>query len=580
MKNKYSLKNHFFDLWNIINLSEKKNYILLLLTMIVSIFIETLSLGSIYPLLLIFFDKENFFKFIEKLNFFEFEFLNNINIELSTISILICSLFLIKNFIIFTINVFSQNLEKKIIVRLKTSLLKTYLNKDFSQISDKSTATQIRNIMSAVDKIIRGIRNILILINEIGLFVFLMILIAIINLKIFLILSLIVLIPIIILGPITKKIITKQGASAFHYEAVALKSLMQTLSMIKEIKIFGKLRYFENYFSSSEERFQSLQRKLFIIKTLPKQLFEIIAVILFFFALNLYVNIINNEITDILPSLGITIIMIIRIFPSLNKIIFSIQKYQQIQKSIDEIKKDLINMKINSFTNNSLKLLNDINNNQEQFNQIELENISFKYANTKRYVINKFNLTINKLDKIGITGHSGSGKSTFVEILMGLLKPNNGKILFNNREIGKITSKWYELFGYVQQKIVLIDDTLISNITLDQNKDNIDYKKLEDSIKFSGLKKFVDNNNGDLDLILGENGSKLSGGERQRIGIARAIYKNPQILVFDESFNGIDNNTKKEILVSLHEYLEYKTAIFISHNLDELKFFNKVIKID
>ena len=163
---------------------------------------------------------------------------------------------------------------------------------------------------------------------------------------------------------------------------------------------------------------------------------------------------------------------------------------------------------------------------------------------------------------------------------MGLLKTNKGKILFNNREMQERTDNWYKLFGYVPQKVVLIDDTLISNITLEYNENNIDYQKLNDSIKFSGLKKFVDKNNGNLNIILGENGSKMSGGEKQRVAIARAVYKNPQILVFDETFNGLDVDTKKEILDELENYLQYKTAIFISHNLDDLKICKKIIKID
>ena len=215
MKSQYSLKNHVLDLWKILNISEKKNYILLLLMMIISVFIEALSLGSIYPLLLLFFDKKKFIKLIENLNIFEFEFINNLTIELSTISIFILLLFLIKNLIVLIINIFSQNIEKKIIVRLKSTLLQTYLYKEYSELIDKNTATLVRNVMSAVDKTKYGLRNILTLINEIGLFIFLLILIAIINLKLFLMLSFIVIIPIIILGPISKKIIIKNGAQLF-----------------------------------------------------------------------------------------------------------------------------------------------------------------------------------------------------------------------------------------------------------------------------------------------------------------------------------------------------------------------------
>ena len=186
--------------------------------------------------------------------------------------------------------------------------------------------------------------------------------------------------------------------------------------------------------------------------------------------------------------------------------------------------------------------------------------------------IEDLNLKINKNEIIGIIGESGSGKSTFVDLLSGLLAPTHGKILAdNNEDIAQNYAGWQKNIGYVSQNIFLLDDTIKNNILFSKNNKDVDTNLVNSILQKSGLKKFVENLPNGLDTNIGELGSKLSGGEIQRIGIARVLYKNPKILIFDESTNALDSENELKILKTI-ENLKGKCTIFlISHkkiNLD------------
>ena len=181
---------------------------------------------------------------------------------------------------------------------------------------------------------------------------------------------------------------------------------------------------------------------------------------------------------------------------------------------------------------------------------------------------------------MGVVGRSGSGKSTLIDILIGLYKPEKGKILVDNQNIEKNIKGWQSNIGCVPQEVFIFDDTLKKNIAFGINSSNIDEKRLKQSIEFSFLKEFTENLENGLDTEIGEKGAKVSGGQRQRIGIARAIYNNPDILIFDESTNALDNFTEKKILNEIHLLKGKKTIILISHKKENLKNCDKILDLD
>ena len=566
MNKSYSLLSNFISLWGIMTLNEKRKSLLFIFFTFVQVSLETLSIGSLYPLLLGIFNKDmNIFNN----NLFSLDYFKNFAVsenQILLISIIILSMFLIKNlFLVFLVH-WTQTFERNVKVRLKQHLLKSYLNNDYLFHVNADTAKLVRNISTSTSTIMGSMRMSMTFINDFLLFFFLLLFMLTINTVLVLYSATAISILSFLYFLFFKKMLIKYGQFSFEHEGESLKRLLQSFSLIKEIKLFRKENYFLNFFHSEEKSYQEFQRKAFIIRSYPRIFFELIFVfgILTFININILSH--QESFSEILPKTALLAIIIIRMIPSLNKIIFSAQKINQLQKSNDEVIKELrenVNLE-ETLEKNTLS-------NFYGFKKITLENIDFKYPSKNNYIFKNFNLEIKNGDYLGIVGSSGCGKSTLVDIITGLLKPSAGHIKINN-EIAKLDSKeWKDIFGYVPQVVNLFNDTIFTNITFETDIDKINLTKLDKAIEMAGLSSFVKRLSKGIHTNVGELGYKISGGEKQRMSIARALYKESQILIFDESFNSLDKIMKDSILSEIKHISKYKTVVIISHIIEDLK---------
>jgi len=208
------------------------------------------------------------------------------------------------------------------------------------------------------------------------------------------------------------------------------------------------------------------------------------------------------------------------------------------------------------------------------FNKIiKLKNVRFSYQDSSCEVINNINLTIPKNSVIGFAGPTGCGKTTLVDIILGLLKPQKGEIIIDDTEIDddNITS-WQRKIGYVPQEIYLSDDTILKNIAFGVQDKDISYKQVQYAAQIAAIDNFIENELPQkYDTVIGERGIRLSGGERQRIGLARALYRNPEVLVLDEATSSLDGTTEEYVLKAIHSAAQSRTVIMIAHRLNTLK---------
>ena len=225
---------------------------------------------------------------------------------------------------------------------------------------------------------------------------------------------------------------------------------------------------------------------------------------------------------------------------------------------------DFLFNELNKINNNS-KIENNLNTVFNFKKPILIENVSYSYPNTHTNAIDKINLKIPANSFIGIIGESGSGKSTFIDNLIGFLHPSSGKITIDNVDIHKSTSQWMSDIGYVPQTIYLSDSSLRNNIAFGLDDDDIDDDKIWEVLENAELSNFVKSLSNGIYTNIGEQGSKLSGGQRQRIGIARALYKNPKLIIFDEGTSALDVETEKSIVKSILKFKNNKTIIMIAH---------------
>ena len=370
---------------------------------------------------------------------------------------------------------------------------------------------------------------------------------------------------------ITNKFNVKLGTDVHYSTKERFKYLIEGFSGIKDIIIFDKINLFINSFEKSNAKLIDSKKKHSIVTSLPRLIIEMLLIL--GFVIVIFTLIFTGvPINQSLPILGFFAVASFRMMPSVYRILNYIQRVKFTKKPLENLYEQLINL-----TEKEEKIINkkeEVNFN----NVLKINGLKFSYTGNET-VIEKLNLEIKKGSSIGIFGESGSGKSTLINIITGLLEPQEGKIYSDNKSIFSNINSWRKNIGYVPQTVFLSDDTLKKNIVFGIEDEKINEKKLELCITNAELKKFINNLQNGLDTFVGESGSKISGGQLQRVGIARALYNDPKILIFDESTSSLDVSTEKEIMKNIYKFKENKTLMIISHKLDLLKNCDEVYEL-
>ena len=364
------------------------------------------------------------------------------------------------------------------------------------------------------------------------------------------------------------------GKERLQSNSDRFKTISEAFGAIKNIKIKNLENIYEKSFSKPAFIFAKGQSTLRAISQIPRYIFEIFAfggLIL----LILYLMQTNGSFLISLPMISLYAFAGYRLIPSLQQIYSSITQIRFCGPAIESLNKDLIKFKkTNSLSFENTKF--------ELKKSIKLEKISFSYPGSSNFALNNIDLNIKQNSSVGIVGATGSGKTTLIDLILGLLTQTKGKLLIDDIEITSVNKKnWQEIIGYVPQNVYLIDDSIISNIALGIEKNSIDFDAIVKSAKIANLHDFIIN---ELDekyqTIVGERGVRLSGGQVQRIGIARALYHNPEVLVFDEATSSLDNITEKAVMDSLNCLVEKKTILIIAHRLSTVQNCDQIIFLD
>lgn len=348
------------------------------------------------------------------------------------------------------------------------------------------------------------------------------------------------------------------------------KWINQGFSSIKETKVMQREKFFTNEFHKSYEKYSESNKEYLFINRFPRSIIELFTIggILLLIAVKMFLK---SDPSKLIATLGVLALAAMRLMPSLNRIIslFNTNKFKM--PLFNELYDDLLYVKHN-------KDMAESNNNPEEKkeisfeNQISINNLIFSYPNNKnKKILDNVNVTIPKGSFCGIIGPSGAGKTTFVDILLGLLPPDSGEILVDNVNVLSNLQNWLDKIGYVPQSIYLIDGTLKENITFGVDEEKIDEERLLRVVRMAELYDFISNLPDGLNTSVGDRGTKLSGGQKQRIGIARALYTNPSILVLDEATSALDNETEKSITETILKLKGSITIISIAHRLSTLQ---------
>jgi ABC-type multidrug transport system fused ATPase/permease subunit len=552
----------------------KRNFIFLLLLMIIGMLFEILGLGIVIPILALMLTPDISVEYPQLKPLLEF--LNNPTQKELILGgiITLISVYIIKSIFVIYLTKIQSKFGSRLCANLSRELFNGYVKQPYVFHLANNSSRLIKNIQVETIQFLELVRAVMTLLVELTIIVGVTSLLiysepigALIMISFFVISS-------TLFQQISKKKLITWGAKRQFYELNMMKNLVQGLNGIKDVKVLNKEKYFIDYYVKNNFEYHELNMKYYSVKQYPRVFLEILSVaglmgLVFVMILQ------GRSPAVIMPIIGVFAASAFRLMPSFNKIIVSVQTFRFSQPIIDVLFEELKNIR------------RELKQGEKEFNNIEfkeaisIENLDFQYPSASEQTLSNFNLLIQKGQSIGILGPSGSGKSTFVNIFLGLLYPQNGTIKVDDINIATDLRGWRNIIGYVPQSIYLIDDTIISNIAFGVSPEEVNLDRINEVIKLAQLTSFIEQLPEELNTNVGERGVKMSGGQLQRIGIARALYNNPSILVLDESTSALDNFTEREIMKSVELLLSNSiTVIIIAHRLTTLEKCDVVYRLE
>jgi ABC-type multidrug transport system fused ATPase/permease subunit len=564
--------NSLRKIFLLFNEKEKKFFIILSILVFFSIFLEMLSLAIIVPVFNIIFVERSSW-----INLFinDIDLLKSANFKIFVLVTLIF-IFLIKNIFLIILNFFLLKFFSFFQERISNKLFLQHLNSDNDIIYNHNSQILLRKVVQDSE----GLKIYLIacqnLAIEILFLFFLFLLLMLYNYKITIFFSLIFFVVIFLYIKFLKKRINIWSKDYQNNLGEINSTVIEGVKGIKDIIIYNLKEDFFNYFSTINKKKISAEFIINLINNIQRFWMEIIAILAVIIPLMIYI-LFRRPIVELIPIFALFTASLFRILPSFNRIILHFNNLKFYKPSFDLIQSNF------SEVNLSKKFLP--NDNKFSFkNSLILKNISFFYKEKSENILNDVSITFFKGECYILLGDNGSGKSTILNIISGLLQPKNGKVLVDGQiDINTSRSEWLKKISYVQQDVFLLNKTIKENITLNFNNTyNIERYDLIKKILLLDKAFQASDENNELESIVGVAGSTLSGGQRQLISIARALYKNADIFLFDEPSSALDLDYQK-ILKNVISYLKSnnKTIIIITHDLFLFKeFSDKIYTID
>lgn len=545
--------------------SDKVKIVFLLFIVVIGSFLELMGVSVFSPFIDVAMNPETasdggFFLLIRKLIPYQ-----NTRQLLIIMAIAIIIIYMVKNIYIIAeknaIYKFSYRIQRNI----STRLLKAYMKEPYSFHLNKNISVLQRSMQEDTDQFTKGIIHIMEMIAEVCVCIAIAVYLFVVSPSIMLIIAGMLVVCLTGFVFISKRYSSAWGRQSQAYKAKIYQWMNQSLGGIKEIKVLNREKSFVQKYDSYFDKYVRVLRYNRLIAAVPKNIIELFSMMGLMIALIFKIFLDQNMIEEFIPQLAVFAVAAFRLLPSVGKINEHMASILYAKPSLDLIYHDLLEV-------NDQECEEEIPKTSLNFeNKIEVMGVSYQYPSGQERVIEEVSFTIDRGTTVAFIGASGAGKSTMVDILLGLLEPQKGIIYADGMNIYDNLPAWQKNIGYIPQVIYLSDDSIRNNVAFGVSEEEVDDEAVKRALIQAQLWDFVDGLTEGMDTFVGDRGVRLSGGQRQRIGIARALYHNPEILVLDEATSALDNETETAVMEAIEKLQGQKTILIIAHRLTTIK---------
>ena len=562
----------------ILDKKQKINIVVLAVMIFIGGILETLSISAMLPVVWVIIDAES----VQQNKYCQWimELLHIQNMQGFIIMLLVALMimYILKNAYLLLLTSEQNRFISVNRNRLISQVLREFLNRPYEFYLDADIPTVFRLTDSDIPNVFGILMAIISLASEVVVFVLICGVLIVTDWKLVLVLIFISGIVTLVLFKVLKPKLNSLGMTNQAIQSRIAKWRIQAIYGIKDVKVLHRESFFADNYESNGKIGAKLNQKYAIINALPRILIETIFMVSILGYLVVCVAL-GDDMTQMLPTLTAFGLAAVRLLPCVNRINTYLTDISYFRPCLDYVYENMNINEISKKTNQTL-LPVDETKTMELKDRIELKDIVYAYPNTDVLIFDHADMEIPYGKSIGIMGPSGAGKSTIVDILLGLLKVHEGQILCDGDNVFENYPAWLAQIGYIPQSIYLVDEPIRNNIAFGITDDEIDDNRIWQVLEEAQLKEFIQTLPEGLDTTIGDRGVRLSGGQRQRLGIARALYHNPEILVFDEATSALDNETEAAVMEAINSFHGKKTMVIIAHRLNTIEKCDIIYKVE
>ena len=515
----------------------------------IGLLLEVIGIAIIIPIISLTISSEDSNTIFLNINITELSNYFGFNSVIVFLLVGLLSTFLIKSLFFIFLYYHQKTFVSRLINKISDKLFHRYSSQDLNYYTQKNRSSIIQNLQNETYYLFLFFESITVMISEFLLVISLLFFTFIFDSRGLLIIVIYFGLSTLFYSLLTRKKSIEWGDKRLALDQKISKTILETFGYIKEILINNSQTFFySKYRNLNKLKYNFFSYRL-TLDQIPKVYFEFITVIFIIFY-TYYLNLSNIPTQEIITRIGVLVAISYKIMPALSKVSASYQTIKNTSSSLNKIYEEIITSKV--AINNLVPL--------EKFKKsISLSNISYSYPETKEVILKNFNLKIFKNEIIGIIGKSGKGKTTLLDIISGLLNEFNGKIKIDDKDIDIKSNYWKPKVSYVSQSTFIFDDTIKNNIIVSKPSKKFDKDLFKKSIRMASLNEWINTLNNKDETVISQDGISISGGQKQRIGIARAIYNDSDLLLFDEPTSSLDSKTEKEIMNTIYSLKRKKT---------------------